>query len=188
MVSARLPVDSQANCIAGLTIHWSGVSVESSKQSPEFPKSVLFASMATAMNLHAALFTVLGHRKIISVLEGREASDQEDSLRLHHKLQAIRLVNIALSSLQDSQVDDIQLERILIAISALSSHEVERLFSCPILSRSSPFTPPLKDAAWLSVYGALRQSEDHLKGLGALIVRLGGLEKLKVGGLAEVVS
>lgn len=188
MVSARPTINLQANCKAGLTIHWSGVSVESSKQSPEFPKSVLFASMASAMNLHAALFTVLGHRKIISVLEGREGSNHEDSLRLYHKLQAIRLVNTALSGLKDNYVDDTELERILVAISALSCHEVERLLICPPSRRSSPFTPPLTDAAWLSVYGALMQSEDHLKGLAALIVRLGGLEKLRVGGLAEVVS
>jgi len=144
--------------------------------------------MASAMNLHAALFTVLGHRKIISILDGREESNHEDSLRLYHKLQAIRLVNNALSGFQNSNIDDTQLERILIAISALSSHEVERLLICPPSRSYSPFTPPLTDAAWLSVYGALMQSEDHLKGLVALIVRLGGLENLKVGGLAEVVS
>jgi hypothetical protein len=93
-----------------------------------------------------------------------------------------------LSGFKDGNVNDTKLERILCAIAALSSHEVERLLIGPPLRRTSPFKPPLADAAWLSVYGALTQSEDHLNGLMALIVRLGGLEKLRVGGLAEVLS
>jgi hypothetical protein len=174
--------------MSGLLIHWPGLSVERAGQHPGFPESVTYASVETAMNLHASLFSFRAHRKLIYALEGQEASSNEDSTRLYYKLQAIRCVNAALLCLQDPNFDESKVERIICSITALSSHEVEGLMIGPPLRRASPFRLPLADAAWISAYGALKRSPDHLKGMSALVTRRGGLEKIVTGGLAEVLS
>ncbi|KAI2280769.1 hypothetical protein LOZ02_004934 [Ophidiomyces ophidiicola] len=47
---------------------------------------------------------------------------------------------------------------------------------------------PLRNLQWLDVYGGLSLNDHHIKGLLALIETKGGLDQLKMPGLAEILS
>jgi hypothetical protein len=51
-----------------------------------------------------------------------------------------------------------------------------------------PLKPPLRNLQWLNVYGTLSGNEIHVRGMIKLIEMKGGLESLKMPGLAETVS
>jgi hypothetical protein len=47
---------------------------------------------------------------------------------------------------------------------------------------------PLRNLQWLDVYGGLSLNDQHVKGLLALIETRGGIEAMKLPGLAETLS
>lgn len=52
----------------------------------------------------------------------------------------------------------------------------------------SPFQAPLKSLQWLDIYGSLSANPLHRNGLAKMIEIRGGLNKLRLPGLAAVIS
>lgn len=50
------------------------------------------------------------------------------------------------------------------------------------------FQVPLRSLQWLDVYGSLSLNDQHVKGLMALVNLRGGLQRIKMSGLAETLS
>jgi hypothetical protein len=51
-----------------------------------------------------------------------------------------------------------------------------------------PFQPPLQGLQWLDIYGSLLSNPIHLAALAQLIKLRGGLERIKLPGLAPILS
>jgi hypothetical protein len=98
---------------------------------------------------------------------------------LSHKLAVIQKLNIVLSNLKEAQRDD----EVILAILILASHEAR--FDSE--SKTRPFDSPLKSAQWPNVYGNIEYVPQHMKAVIELIALRGGIENLKLHGLAETI-
>jgi hypothetical protein len=142
------------------------------------------------MSYHSLLLGVLAYQTMIRAMAGVTPSRAENSRRLYHKLQTIRLVNEQLSHVDEDSFNEFQLDGLIFGICGLGSHEIEPdLIRCgKSLVRRAPFQAPLAEGGLLSYYGAVKHDPTHLAALKSLIERRGGLETLKTGNLAEVLS
>lgn len=53
-------------------------------------------------------------------------------------------------------------------------------------SKNSPFDSPLRNAQWLNVYGNFKNVPEHMAAVIELLRLRGGVENLKLYGLAEI--
>jgi len=98
---------------------------------------------------------------------------------LAHKLKVIQNLNAALSDPNLALSDEI-----ILAILILASQEV----FMGKKGRQNPFNSPLQSLGWLNVYGNFKFVPQHTKAVGDIIVMRGGLETIKLHGLAEIVA
>jgi len=103
--------------------------------------------------------------------------------RLHHKLQTMRLLKKELEDPGGTPWDDL-----ILTVLTLGHNEVETVENNIKDKRRSPFNSPLTRVQWLDVYGSISHFPVHVSALRSLIDRRGGLEKIELVGLAEVVS
>ena len=100
-------------------------------------------------------------------------------LSLSHKLVVIRKVNECFSDLDVASRDEV-----ILAILILASHEA---INRPA-GKDNPFNSPLKNAQWLNIYSAVSHVREHMDAVLSLVTRRGGLENIKLFGLADVIS
>lgn len=108
----------------------------------------------------------------------------DNPVRLYHKVQTMRLLKEELANPDKANLDDI-----ILCILALSANEIETI-AIHIKEKKiqNPFNSPLKSVQWLDVYGSIAHIKAHVVAMRALIDQRGGLEAIKLEGLAEVVA
>ena len=97
---------------------------------------------------------------------------------LSHKLMVIQQLNMILSNPKEAYKDEV-----ILAILILASHEARDKSE----DKARPFNSPLMAAQWLNVYGNIQYVPEHMKAVMDLIAARGGLENLKLHGLAETI-
>jgi hypothetical protein len=98
---------------------------------------------------------------------------------LAHKLVVMREINESLSD------PDVALrDEVILAIFILASHEVVNV---PV-GKESPFISPLRSAQWLNVYSTIMYVPEHVQAVIELVALRGGLENIRMYGLAEVIQ
>lgn len=75
-------------------------------------------------------------------------------------------------------------DEVILAILILASHEA---INRPA-GKDNPFNSPLKNAQWLNIYSAVSHVREHMDAVLSLVTRRGGLENIKLFGLADVIS
>jgi hypothetical protein len=83
--------------------------------------------------------------------------------------------------------NEVAMDEIILAVMALCTNEVETL-AIHMHKVPSPFNSPLTSLQWLDVYGRISFIHAHTVALRSLVARRGGLEKVELDGLAEVLS
>lgn len=109
----------------------------------------------------------------------------DNPTRLHHKVQTLQLLRAELDKPSQSQTP---LEDLILAVLSLGTNEIETMHNNKKAKPSSPFNPPLPSVQWLDVYGSIVHVKEHTIALRKLVSRNGGLEAMKLEGLAEVLS
>lgn len=99
-------------------------------------------------------------------------------IALTHKLVVIEQLNMIMSNPIEAQKDEV-----ILAILILASHEARDQTE----NKIKPFDSPLMSAQWLNVYGNIQYVPAHMKAVMELIAIRGGIEHLKLHGLAETI-
>lgn len=108
----------------------------------------------------------------------------DNPVRLYHKIKTMRLLQEELKKPGKICFDDV-----ILAVLALSANEIETVANNIKENKiQSPFNSPLRSLQWLDVYGRISHIEAHVLAMRTIIDQQGGLEKLKLEGLAEVVG
>jgi hypothetical protein len=79
-------------------------------------------------------------------------------------------------------------DELILAILTLGASEVETMMDKLKLKTRSPFNSPLSCSQWLDVYGSMSHIKEHTLAMRSLVDRQGGLEKVRLEGLAEVLE
>lgn len=100
---------------------------------------------------------------------------------LAHKAETFRLLKELVPRLDDSNV-----ELILFAVMIMWHYDLreEEIRDADVL----PFSPHMPGANWLTVYGRTEGVEAHARPVKALLERAGGIQGLKLPGLAFAIS
>jgi hypothetical protein len=128
--------------------------------------------------MHALLF---GAAVNMDALRGPQFCN-DNPIRLHHKVQTMRLMTEELKGSPKTSLDEV-----ILAVLTLGSNEVETIANTRENTRS-PFNSPLSSTQWLNVFGGISDIPVHTSAMNTLVVRRGGLEKIQIDGLAEVLS
>lgn len=129
--------------------------------------------------MHALLFGAAVH---MDVLRSPRLS-LDNPVRLYHKVQTMRLLKEELKSPEKAPLD-----AVLLAILCLATNEVETVVNNIKPKVRSPFNSPLTSAQWLDIYGSISHISAHTMAMRSLVHHQGGLEGIKLEGLAEVLS
>lgn len=129
--------------------------------------------------MHAMLFGAQVH---LDVLRAPRVSIN-NPVRLYHKVQTMRLLKEELKQPEKFSMDDL-----LLVILTLSANEIETVENNMMEKERSPFNSPLAGTQWLDVYGSMTHHAAHSTAMKSLMVHRGGLEKIELEGLAEVLS
>jgi hypothetical protein len=129
--------------------------------------------------MHAMLFGAQVH---LDILRAPQPSI-DNPVRLYHKVQTMRLLKEELKDPESVSLDDLSL-----VILTLSTNEVETMSNNMVEKEQSPFKSPLASAQWLDVYGSMKHHAAHSTALKSLVLHRGGLDKIELEGLAEVLS
>jgi hypothetical protein len=73
------------------------------------------------------------------------------------------------------------MDEVILAIAGLASHEVVNVTE----EKIKPFSSPLQSAGLLNTYGGLQMVPEHRNAVLRLITLRGGIENLRLNGLAE---
>lgn len=98
---------------------------------------------------------------------------------LSHKLAVIHELKEIMNDPEQAQRDEV-----ILSILILSSHEAVH----PSQIRSNPFNSPLKKVQWLNIYGNITYVPEHMKAVMELSTMRGGIQKLRLHGLAEIIA
>lgn len=84
--------------------------------------------------------------------------------------------------------EKVHLDDLLLCVLTLSANEVETVSNNMAEKERSPFNSPLASTQWLDVYGSMTHHAAHSTAMRSLVVHRGGLDKIELEGLAEVLS
>ena len=107
----------------------------------------------------------------------------DNPVRLYHKVQTMRLLKEELKTPEKTPLDEVML-----AVLCLAANEVETVANNMKGKIRSPFNSPLTSAQWLDVYGSITHIPAHTVAMRSLVCRRGGLEKIELEGLADVIA
>ena len=123
--------------------------------------------------LHAVVYAALMHRDFM-----RWSRVFPDSpVAISHKLAVIQKIREAILL-----GEDIARDEVILAILLLCWHDLGNA-----TRKKEPFNSPLQSGSWLNVYGYAQQVPAHMKAVMTLVGLRGGVENLKLKGLAETV-
>jgi hypothetical protein len=129
--------------------------------------------------MHVMLFGGAVH---LDVLRGRRV-DLNNRVRLFHKVQTMRLLKEELQNPDMSDPDEL-----ILTILILAANEVENIADKMKPKARSPFNSPLSSLQWLDVYGSMSLIKAHVLAMRSLVDRMGGLEMIRLEGLAELLE
>lgn len=104
-------------------------------------------------------------------------------VRLFHKVQTMRLLKEQLKNPGSSDSDEL-----ILTVLTLGASELETMVANMKSKVRSPFNSPLSSSQWLDVYGCMPKVKAHTLAMRSLVDRQGGLEKIQLEGLAEVLE
>jgi hypothetical protein len=128
--------------------------------------------------MHVMLFGGAVHLDVL-----RSRIEPNNPVRLFHKVQTMRLLKEELKNPGTSDPDEL-----ILAVLILAANEVENIVDNIKLKARSPFNSPLSSSQWLNVYGSMSLIKAHILAMRSLVDRQGGLEKIQLEGLAEVLE
>lgn len=161
-----------------VTVLWPGFRPASKGVRTKIASAWFEKATARPIVTHALLFGGSVHRDVL-----RSPRLSLDSpIRLFHKVQTMRLLKEALKTPSDVCMDDI-----ILAVLVLCTNEVET-FAVNMHKIPSPFNSPLTSVQWLDVYGRISFIPAHTVAMRSLVASRGGLERIELDGLAEVLS
>jgi hypothetical protein len=161
-----------------VTTIWPGFRVRGN-QGKELPSAWLAKTYQRPVVMHALLFGAAVHMDVLR----RPRINLENPIRLYHKVRTMKLLKEELRSPEKMPLDDV-----ILAALALGTNEVETMVNNTEYSSRSPFNSPLSSAQWLDVYGSMSSVPTHAIAMRSLVARRGGLEKIELHGLAEILS
>lgn len=95
---------------------------------------------------------------------------------LSYKVNAIRFLNKVLSGGTKAITDEV-----ILTVIGLAAHEVMPLTP----QNPKPFNSPLKNAGGMDFYSVTKDAPEHMEAVRMLVALRGGLDNLKLPGLAE---
>lgn len=131
----------------------------------------------------AFLYGAAGHMQTRKRLESAQVAPQTREERLEQiacEAETIKQLNKMMKD--PSQVCS---DEVILAVLCMAFNRIDYT----TWSVQDPYPKaPLRNLQWLDVYGGLSLNDHHIKGLMALIQTKGGIDKLKLPGLAETLS
>ncbi|KAH8598194.1 hypothetical protein B0O99DRAFT_739028 [Bisporella sp. PMI_857] len=136
----------------------------------------LGSSLDYPVLFHALVFAASSHLEHLRNYQFQSNSPSA----LAHKQVVIQQLNTLLKDPEEAYKDEIILAIVLLS----SDPEPERDGN---EGNFTPFVSPLRKAQWLDFYGKIRSSNEHMKALDNIIAARGGLENLRLYGLADTI-
>ncbi|EGE77220.2 hypothetical protein BDDG_00157 [Blastomyces dermatitidis ATCC 18188] len=138
---------------------------------------------------HPALFTAFlygaaGHLQTRKRLESVSIAPQTREEKLEQivcETETIKQLNKMMLDPQQTCTDEV-----ILAVLCMAFNKID--YSKWISDTDPAPKAPLRNLQWLDVYGGLSLNDQHVKGLFALLHTRGGLDQLKLPGLAETLS
>jgi hypothetical protein len=161
-----------------VTTLWPGFRVRGD-QGRELPSAWLAKTYQRPVAMHALLFGAAVHMDVLR----RPRINLDNPIRLYHKVQTMKLLKEELRSPEKMPLDEV-----ILSVLALGTNEIETMVNNTRYQARSPFNSPLSSAQWLDVYGSMSSVPAHAIAMRSLVARRGGLENIKLHGLAEVLS
>jgi hypothetical protein len=161
----------------GLNHYW----VELSALSPESDLQPvladwMMAARSSPVSFYAFLYAISNHYDFVRGTH--ESSSSTALMRLSYKTQTIKLVNEMLSNLDKEVPDDLLSAVLVLASQGPRVGAFEK----------SPFESPLATAQCLNHQGNLAFEPAHARGMVALVRLKGGLQNVKMLGIAEIIA
>ncbi|RFU27625.1 hypothetical protein B7463_g8700, partial [Scytalidium lignicola] len=165
-----------------LTILWPGFRVPGPNGSASHhPRAWLEKTYERPVVKHAMLFGASVH---MDVLRSPHLS-LNNPVRLYHKIQTMKLLK---EELKRPEKTPTPLDDIILSVLTLGTNEVELLANIDGPALSNPFNSPMISLQWLDLYGSINHIPAHTTAMRSLVDRRGGLEKIELNGLAEILS
>lgn len=171
--------------LLGLSVLWPGLTPRpphddtSAAVSAWFPLSLWDETMFTAF-----LYGSLSHKRAY-LLARKDKSSSTNFVEKRYldlcEIMTIRLLNQAIQDPTRATSDAVIMS--VLCLAANKSNE-----SVWYNETESPFQVPLRSLQWLDVYGSLSSHPLHARGLAQLVAMRGGLQNIKLPGLAATIS
>jgi hypothetical protein len=145
-----------------------------------FSLTVSHATVQTAL-----LFGSFSHRKALLLNRRRETYNSDDRrlIALCEICETESITNIN-RAIQDPVLATS--DAVILSILCMATNKSTK--SMPQYAMASPFQAPLRSLQWLDVYGRLLPNPVHQAGMNQIISLKGGLDKIKLPGLAAMIS
>jgi hypothetical protein len=142
-----------------------------------------FSSSLGHPALHSAmLFGSYSHRRIMWLQKKQSDFSADDEKQMSIcEADSITRINRAIQSPSEAITD-----AIILCVLCMANNKNEPPLGPDFLG--SPFQSPLRSLQWLDVYGRLKPHPIHQAGLVQLVYLKGGLQTIKLPGLAGVIS
>jgi hypothetical protein len=130
------------------------------------------------------LFGAISHQRLHCLRKGKTGDifrPQDNEMLIFFELESIQRVNEAIQNPSRALSDEV-----ILSVMILVHNRVDELMLDENLR--SPFQSPLRGLQWLDIYGRPMPNPVHLSGLIQLIKMRGGLEQIKLPGLAPILS
>ncbi|KAH8800220.1 hypothetical protein F5884DRAFT_546946 [Xylogone sp. PMI_703] len=164
-----------------LTMLWPGFRVPGLNGSASHhPSAWLQKSYERPIVKHAMLFGASVH---MDVLRSPHTS-LKNPVRLYHKVQTMKLLKEELNNPKKASAP---LDDVILSVLTLSTNEVELIANVDGPGLRSPFNSPMASLQWLDIYGSINHIPAHTTAMRSLVDKRGGLEKIELTGLAEVI-
>ncbi|THC90615.1 hypothetical protein EYZ11_009930 [Aspergillus tanneri] len=168
----------------GLTILWPGLTPDSEDGSVMASSSWFPLSLSEPTLFTAFLFGSLSHQRVQWlnrwIPEGSFRARDQQLLELC-QFETIKMINREVRNPNRAVCDAVILSVVCLAHSIADDSDEQRL-------RKTPFNAPLRRLQWLDVYGSLPPNLIHVQGLVQMVRLRGGLENIKLPGLAPILS
>ncbi|KAL2861794.1 hypothetical protein BJX68DRAFT_251642 [Aspergillus pseudodeflectus] len=139
-----------------------------------------FSNSRSHPALHSSmLFGSLSHRRTRVSKSQRQLSATDSKTMVLSQIDSISKINTALQDPSLAVTDEI-----ILSVLCLATNDSPDLRDI----KHSPFQPTLRSLQWLDIYARLSPNPIHQAGLLRLVELRGGLYKLKLPGLAAVIS
>lgn len=179
-----LEVCGPTDISAGLSFSWPGLMPSSLGRKSMTVSSWFQLSRHDPTLFATSLYSAISHERLYWHTKGNTGAifkPREKYIRAKLELEAIKEVNNAIQSPSRAVSD-----AVLLSVASLANYSGYKLL--PSNNAQLPFQSPLRSLQWLDIYGSLPSNHVHLTGLAQLVKLKGGLQRIKLPGLASALS